>query len=74
VKALAYILVITVVSASVFADENKDELDGKALECLHGKLPVSLTNCPAVTLVMSRPLGLCRDLGFPLPPMNLSAA
>ena len=32
------------------------------------------TNCPAVTLVMSRPLGLCRDLGFPLPPMNLSAA
>ena len=32
------------------------------------------TNCPAVTLVISRPLGLCRDLGFPLPRMNLSAA
>ena len=42
-KALVCILLITVVTASVFADENKGELDGKALECLHGKLPVTVS-------------------------------
>ena len=42
-KALVCILLITVVTASVFADENKGELDGKALECRHGKLPVTVS-------------------------------
>ena len=32
-KALVCILLITVVTASVFADENKGELDGKGLVC-----------------------------------------
>ena len=60
-KALAYILVITVVSASVFADENKDELDGKALECLHGKLPVTVSYWIFDNLHVYTPL-VTRDL------------
>ena len=42
-KALVYILLTTFVTASVFAEKNKGELDGKALECLHGKLPVTVS-------------------------------
>ena len=55
-KALVCILLITVVTASVFADENKGELDGKALECLHGKYGVTITHWIFDGMHVSTPL------------------
>ena len=60
-KGLVCILLITVVTASVFADENKGELDGKALECLHGKLPVTVSYWIFDNLHVYTPL-VTRDL------------
>ena len=60
-KTLVYILLITFFTASVFAEEEKGELDGKALECLHGKYGVTVTHWIFDGIYVSTPL-LTREL------------
>ena len=55
-KTLVYILLITFFTASVFAEEEKGELDGKALECLHGKYGVTVTHWIFDGMHVSTPL------------------
>ena len=55
-KTLVYILLITFFTASVFAEEEKGELDGKALECLHGKYGVTVTHWIFDGIHVSTPL------------------
>ena len=42
-KILLSTLLIICFTVPVYAEEKKGELDGKALECLHGKLPVTVS-------------------------------
>ena len=55
-KTLVYILLITFFTTSVFAEEEKGELDGKALECLHGKYGVTVTHWIFDGIHVSTPL------------------
>ena len=55
-KTLVYILLITFFTASVFAEEEKGELDGKVLECLHGKYGVTVTHWIFDGIHVSTPL------------------
>ena len=55
-KTLVYILLITFFTTSVFAEEEKGELDGKALECLHGKYGVTITHWIFDGMHVSTPL------------------
>ena len=55
-KTLRYILLITFFTTSVFAEEGKGELDGKVLECLHGKYGVTITHWIFDGMHVSTPL------------------
>ena len=55
-KTLRYILLITVFSTSIFAEEGNGELDGKVLECLHGKYGVTVTHWIFDGIHVSTPL------------------
>ena len=55
-KTLVYILLITFFTTSVFAEEEKRELAGKALECLHGKYGVTVTHWIFDGIHVSTPL------------------
>ena len=51
-----YLLLITFFTPPVFAEEEKGELDGKALECLHGKYGVTVTHWIFDGIHVSTPL------------------
>ena len=55
-KTLVYLLLITFFTPPVFAEEEKGELDGKALECLHGKYGVTVTHWIFDGIHVSTPL------------------
>mgnify|MGYP001158468641 CR=1 FL=1 len=55
-KTLRYILLITFFTTSVFAEGGKGELDGKILECLHGKYGVTITHWIFDGMHVSTPL------------------
>ena len=55
-KTLVYLLLITFFTPPVFAEEEIGELDGKAVECLHGKYGVTVTHWIFDGIHVSTPL------------------
>ena len=55
-KILRYILLITFFTTSIFAEEGNGELDGKVLECRHGKYGVTITHWIFDGMHVSTPL------------------